>query len=292
MIKASKIWITLVIIANGITHSGADTGISTSYRSMPAYVTGADDITHYRTIESFSVGFYLDDFIRGHDKKTAGRYVTKYYTRIWEEPTKKYPSGRGIEQEVDIGDATAEEINMRNSKFAGQLGHVYSRKVYVEGKVLGVLPGWLNPNRGAGYTLVFNVHAASLERQVDFYAIDAALGKRLFLIPHLFHIYGRVGLSILASYWSEYGDRYVNSQLGAVGNFGLQVQALKGVKFFVESEFRGYGPFFAEEASGHVEMINKFPFWRDRVTYRPEKKEETVRTAVKESLRFGLRFTF
>ena len=96
----------------------------------------------------------------------------------------------------------------------------------------------------------------------------------------------------MAASWREYSDRYVNSQLGAVGNAGLQFQALKVVKLFIESEFRGYGPFLAEEASGHVTMINKFPFWRERVTYHPMKKEETVRTAVKESLRFGLRFTF
>ena len=57
----------------------ADYGMSMSYRSIPAYAKGDDGITHFRTIETGMLSFYLDDTLKGHSKTKGGYYVTKFF---------------------------------------------------------------------------------------------------------------------------------------------------------------------------------------------------------------------
>ena len=132
----------------------ADAGFSISYRSTPVIVEKNwlndsnwpkenayyEGFTNQRTINMVSVSLFFDDSLRGHDDKTPGKYVTKYFVREFEEPSDKYPVGRMIEREVDIGDAeTAEEINVKNGwKFDGDaVPKVYSKKVYVKSRIKG-----------------------------------------------------------------------------------------------------------------------------------------------------------
>ena len=124
----------------------ADAGISISYRSTPVIINKNwlndskwpqerayyEGITTQRTLNMVSVSLFFDDSLRGHDDKTPGKYVTKYFVREFEEPSDKYPVGRMIEREVDIGDAeTAEEINVKNGwkHPDDQVPKVYSKKV-------------------------------------------------------------------------------------------------------------------------------------------------------------------
>ena len=116
-----------------------DAGVSISYRSTPVIVQKNwfndsnwpeerayyEGITTHRTLNMVSVSLFFDDSLRGHDDKSPGKYVTKHYVREFEEPSDKYPVGRMIEREVDIGDAeTAEEINVRNGwKHGDDGGH-------------------------------------------------------------------------------------------------------------------------------------------------------------------------
>ena len=45
----------------------ADSGVSMSYRSMPAYAKGDDGITHFRTIETAMLTWFMDDTVKGRD---------------------------------------------------------------------------------------------------------------------------------------------------------------------------------------------------------------------------------
>ena len=279
----------------------ADYGMSMSYRSIPAYAKGDDGITHFRTIETGMLSFYLDDTLKGHSKTKGGYYVTKFYVRVYEDPSERHPVGRMVEQEVDIGDAqTVEEINMRNAwkKNTDRVSKVYAKQVWVPAKVKGVLPSWTNPNRGAGYTLSLNFVFGSLERKVDIYGVDLLIGKRLFIIPHLFHIYGKMGPSIMGENWNTpWGYADVNVGLGAVVSGGMQIQVLKGIKFFTEAEFRGYGPVLRNETSASITLVNKMPFTEKEVQdyyreYEPNQGKASAKGLVRESLRFGIRFTF
>ncbi len=205
-----------------------------------------------------------------------------------------------IEQEVDIGDAvTAEEINMRNAwkKETDRVSKVYAKQVWVDSKVKGMMPGWTNPNRGAGYTLNLNVVFGSITKTVDIYGIDLLIGKRIFIIPHLVHVYGKVGPSIMVESWQLRYDRWENSNLGAVLSGGAQVQVLKGIKLFGEVEFRGYGPALKYETDATVTLANKLPFMSKEIDqyydeYEKNAGMDTYRDLMKESLRFGIKFTF
>ena len=284
----------------------ADAGVEFSYRPIPAYVSYLPSFpegtqrTSFETIETGMISFYLGDTLKGHSKTDGGYYATKFFVRVFEEPSDNYPVGRMIEQEVDIGDAeTAEEINMRNAwkKNTDRVSKVYAKQVWVESKVKGVLPGWTNPNRGAGYTLSLNVLFGSITKTVDIYGVDLLIGKRVFIIPHLFHVYGKIGPSIMAESWHLRNDRWVNSNLGAVVSGGMQVQVLKGIKFFTEVEFRGYGPALAYETDASVTLLNKLPFMDREIQdhyndYQTNNGMESYRNMMKESLRFGIKFTF
>jgi hypothetical protein len=284
----------------------ADAGVEFSYRPIPAYVSylpsfpDGNQRTGFETIETGMISFYLGDTLKGHSKTKGGYYATKFYVRVYEDPSEKYPVGRMVEQEVDIGDAqTAEEINMRNAwkKESDRVSKVYAKQVWIDSEVKGVLPGWTNPNRGAGYTLSLNIVFGSITKTVDIYGVDLLIGKRIFIIPHLFHVYGKVGPSIMAESWQLRNDRWVNSNLGAVVSGGMQVQVLKGIKFFTEVEFRGYGPALAYETDASITLLNKLPFMEREVRdhysdYQRNDGMTSYRELMKESLRFGIKFTF
>ena len=116
-------------------------------------------------------------------------------------------------------------------------------------------------------------------------------------MPDFFGIYGKVGPTLLAEVWHRYGWAEQNTALGAGLSGGAQIQILKGIKFFGEVEFRGYGPLIHNENSSSVVLVNKLPFMAKEVRdhYRDYERNagmDSYRDLVKESLRFGLRFTF
>ena len=141
------------------------------------------------------------------------------------------------------------------------------------------------------------------DSQGDVYYADMLIGKRLFVIPKLLHVYGKIGPSVFAQNWHEtpyvpHSDkRFINTNLGLIARVGSQMSILRGIKFFVESEFRGYGPVLRTDWNSDVQLINKFPFTEKEVdehyrSYKGNNGVESLRNLVKESLRFGLKFNF
>ena len=109
----------------------ADAGVSVSYRSSPVIIEKNwlndynwpeeaafyEGIVTQRTLNMVSIGLFFDDTLRGHDKKTKGKYVTKYFIRQFEQPSDRYPVGRFIEKEVEIGaGASVEDVNVQNQQ--------------------------------------------------------------------------------------------------------------------------------------------------------------------------------
>ena len=43
-----------------------------------------EGIVTQRTLNMVSIGLFFDDTLRGHDEKTKGEYVTKYFIREFE----------------------------------------------------------------------------------------------------------------------------------------------------------------------------------------------------------------
>ena len=291
----------------------ADGGISISYRSTPviiqknwlndsnwpaeaAYYEG---ITTQRTLNMVSVSLFLDDSLRGHDDKTPGKYVKKHFVREYEEPSDDYPVGRMIDREVDIGDAeTAEEINVRNGWRRGddRVPEVYSKEVYVKSKVKGWLPGWSNPNRGAGYIFGLNFNYAAEDGLVEYYSGDLYIGKRLFILPHFAHMYFKIGPTI-AKYNYDFVDRYLHTEtrIGGFYSMGIQTQVLKGIKLFAEAEFRGYSPASVGDTfnleDNQVDFVNALPpFSKNYKETKFDKK--WARDLVTQGIRFGMKFSF
>ena len=291
----------------------ADGGISISYRSTPviiqknwlndsnwpreaAYYEG---ITTQRTLNMVSVSLFFDDSLRGHDDKTPGRYVTKHFVREYEEPSDDYPVGRMIDREVDIGDAeTAEEINVRNGWKRGddRVPEVYSKEVYIKSKIKGWLPGWSNPNRGAGYIFGLNFNYAAEDGLVEYYSGDLYIGKRLFILPHFAHMYFKIGPTI-AKYNYDFVDRYLHTEtrIGGFYSMGIQTQVLKGIKLFAEAEFRGYSPASVGDTfnleNSQVDFVNALPpFSRNYKDTKFDKK--WARDLVTQGIRFGMKFSF
>ena len=80
-----------------------------------------------------TINIYFDDTVKAHDKKTTGgHYVERYYIKEFEEPSAKYPAGRMKEKEIDIGDATVDQINMQNKwrDPDDRVPKVYKKKVW------------------------------------------------------------------------------------------------------------------------------------------------------------------
>ena len=73
--------------------------------------------------------------------------------------------------------------------------------------------------------------------------------------------------------------------------------SLSRKKFFVETEFRAYGPVVAQNWNSDVNLINKFPFTEKEIdehyrSYKGNNGVESLQNLVKESLRFGIKFKF
>ena len=204
--------------------------------------------------------------------------------------------GRMVEREVDIGDATSEQINAKNGKSPGEEGYVYKKQEYVEKKVFGFLPGWLNPNRGAGYITGMHFNYAAEAEFVEYYSWDVYIGKRLAILPHLAHIYFKIGPSY-ARYNYDFVDRYLatENKIGVFYNIGIQGQVMKGIKVFAEAEFRGYSPAslgdsFNLEGSS-LDFVNTLPPFSKN--YKDTKfSKKWLRDLITQGIRFGLKFTF
>ena len=305
-----KIALPLILLAFPTLLWG-DAGFSISYRSTPVIVeknwlndTNWPDqpafyegIVTQRTLNMVSLNIYFDDTLKAHDKKTTGgHYVERYYISVYEEPSSKHPVGRMIEKEVDIGDATPEEINAKNAwrDKDNRAPKVYKKKVWVDKKVDGWLPNWLNPNKGAGYITGVNFNYAAEKDLVEYYSGDIYIGKRFFILPHLFHIYFKVGPSF-ARYNYDFVDRslFTETKIGGFYNIGLQFLVVKGVKVFAETEFRGYGPAPMSDSfnleKSNVEFVNALPpFSKNYKDTNISKK--WARDLITQGIRFGLKF--
>ena len=305
-----KIALPLILLAFPTLLWG-DAGFSISYRSTPVIVeknwlndTNWPDqpafyegIVTQRTLNMVSLNIYFDDTLKAHDKKTTGgHYVERYYILVYEEPSSKHPVGRMIEKEVDIGDATPEEINAKNAwrDKDNRAPKVYKKKVWVDKKVDGWLPNWLNPNKGAGYIMGVNFNYAAEKDLVEYYSGDIYIGKRFFILPHLFHIYFKVGPSF-ARYNYDFIDRslFTETKIGGFYNIGLQFLVVKGIKVFAETEFRGYGPAPMSDSfnleKSNVEFVNALPpFSKNYKDTNISKK--WARDLITQGIRFGLKF--
>ena len=305
-----KIALPLIILAFPTLLWG-DAGFSISYRSTPVIVEKNwlnssnwpeqpafyEGIVTQRTLNMVSLNIYFDDTLKAHDKKTTGgHYVERYYILVYEEPSSKHPVGRMIEKEVDIGDATPEEINAKNAwrDKDNRAPKVYKKKVWVDKKVDGWLPNWLNPNKGAGYIMGVNFNYAAEKDLVEYYSGDIYIGKRFFILPHLFHIYFKVGPSF-ARYNYDFVDRslFTETKIGGFYNIGLQFLVVKGIKVFAETEFRGYGPAPMSDSfnleKSNVEFVNALPpFSKNYKDTNISKK--WARDLITQGIRFGLKF--
>ena len=305
-----KIALPLIILAFPTLLWG-DAGFSISYRSTPVIVeknwlndTNWPDqpafyegIVTQRTLNMVSLNIYFDDTVKAHDKKTTGgHYEDRHYISVYEEPSRKCPAGRMIEKEIDIGDATPEEINAKNAwrDKDNRVPKVYKKKVWVDKKVDGWLPDWLNPNKGAGYIAGVNFNYAAEKDLVEYYSGDIYIGKRFFILPHLFHIYFKVGPSF-ARYNYDFVDRslFTETKIGGFYNIGLQFLVVKGIKVFAETEFRGYGPAPMSDSfnleKSNVEFVNALPpFSKNYKDTNISKK--WARDLITQGIRFGLKF--
>tara|TARA_R110000824_G_scaffold183568_1_gene364564 strand:+ start:201 stop:1136 length:936 start_codon:yes stop_codon:yes gene_type:complete len=290
-----------------------DAGVSISYRSTPVIVQKNwlndsawpaetayyEGITTQRSLNMVSVSLFFDDSLRGHDDKTPGMYVTKYFVREFEPPSDNHPVGRMVEREVDIGDAVSvDEINTRNGWKQGddRVPKVYQKNVYVKSKIKGWLPGWSNPNRGAGYIFGLNFNYAAEDELVEYYSADIYIGKRLFILPHFAHLYFKIGPSV-AKYNYDFVDRSMSTEtrIGVFYNVGIQTQVLKGIKFFAEAEFRGYSPTSVGDTfnleNNQVDFVNVLP--PSSKNYKDTKfTKGWFRGLVTQGIRFGMKFSF
>jgi len=182
-----------------------------------------------------------------------------------------------------------------NRKSAGMEGYIYTKEVFTSAQLNNNwLPDTINPAKGAGYIFGLNLNIGSVSGIVDMYSSDLYIGKRITLLQHMLHTYFKTGPSVMMTRWDinflEY--RFSNVQLGAMANIGIQTQLLKGVKIFIESEWRVYGPHFSQETTSELQMVNKIPFWDKNISFNSNNIEGSARSIVRESLRFGIRFSF
>ena len=157
-------------------------------------------------------------------------------------------------------------------------------------------PRALRVSKGAGYIFGVNFNYAAEDGLVEYYSWDAYIGKRLFLIPHLAHLYFKIGPT-----WARYNydfidrDLYTETRIGVFYNLWLQVLVIKGIKIFAETEFRGYGPapmgdsFNLEESQ--MDFVNTMPPFSKN--YKDTKlTNKWARDLVTQGVRFGLKFNF
>ena len=157
-------------------------------------------------------------------------------------------------------------------------------------------PRALRVSKGAGYIFGINFNYAAEDELVEYYSWDAYIGKRLFLIPHMAHLYFKIGPS-----WARYNydfierELFTETRIGAFYNLGLQVLVVKGIKIFAETEFRGYGPAPMNDSfnleGSQMDFVNTLPPFSKN--YKDTKfTKEWARDLITQGVRFGLKFNF
>jgi len=255
----------LITVTASARAADADTGISMSFRDIPMKLSQERHVEKlYRTMETASVNIYFDDLIRARDERTARTIETIYYIKRSSPPTEENPIGEVWYEEVDLKGVSRDEYNLLNHNKPGMQGYIYEREVFVPARLKNSwLPNQINPAKGAGYIFGLNLNLGTVPDVVDMYSADIYLGKRVTILPHLFHTYFKIGPSVMATRWNvdpRYG-RLTNVQFGGLSNIGLQLQVLKGVKVFVETEWRLYGPYVDQNTTSNLRMVNKLVFW-------------------------------
>ena len=157
-------------------------------------------------------------------------------------------------------------------------------------------PRALRVSKGAGYIFGINFNYAAEDELVEYYSGDAYIGKRLFLIPHLAHVYFKIGPSF-ARYNYNFIDRdlFTETRIGVFYNLGVQVMVLKGLKVFAETEFRGYSPAPMNDSfnleGSQMDFVNALPPFSKN--YKDTKfTKEWARDLITQGVRFGLKFNF
>ena len=157
-------------------------------------------------------------------------------------------------------------------------------------------PRALRVSKGAGYIFGINFNYAAEDDLVEYYSWDAYIGKRLFLIPHLAHLYFKIGPT-----WARYNydfierELFTETRIGGFYNLGLQVLVIKGIKIFAETEFRGYGPAPMSDSfnleGSQMDFINTLPPFSEN--YKDTKfTKGWARDLITQGVRFGLKFNF
>ena len=159
-----------------------------------------------------------------------------------------------------------------------------------------IWPRALRVSKGAGYICGLNFNYAAEDELVEYYSWDAYIGKRLFLLPHVAHLYFKIGPS-WARYNYDFVDRYLftETRIGAFYNLGIQVLVMKGLKIFAETEFRGYGPAPMSDSfnleGSQMDFVNTLPPFSKN--YKDTKfTKEWARDLITQGVRFGLKFNF
>jgi len=157
-------------------------------------------------------------------------------------------------------------------------------------------PRALRVSKGAGYIFGINFNYAAEDELVEYYSWDAYIGKRLFLIPHMVHLYFKIGPS-----WARYNydfierELFTETRIGGFYNLGLQVLVVKGIKIFAETEFRGYGPAPMSDSfnleGSQMDFVNTLPPFSEN--YKDTKfTKGWARDLITQGVRFGLKFNF
>ena len=157
-------------------------------------------------------------------------------------------------------------------------------------------PRALRVSKGAGYIFGINFNYAAEDELVEYYSWDAYIGKRLFLIPHMAHLYFKIGPS-----WARYNydfierELFTETRIGGFYNLGLQVLVVKGIKIFAETEFRGYGPAPMSDSfnleGSQMDFVNTLPPFSKN--YKDTKfTKGWARDLITQGVRFGLKFNF
>jgi len=166
----------------------------------------------------------------------------------------------------------------------------YGSKVsYVDFLTINVYADdWLKSRNKAGYIFGWNVSYAPKSKTFEMFTTDFYIGKRLFVIPKLAHVYFKVGPSVATIFYSpQVKSQNYDVRLGVIGSLGLQAQVLKGIKLFSEYEFRKYSE-VATIGSGvnpNISIVNTLPSKTDFID------GETRKSFLKQ-LKFGMKFSF
>ena len=157
-------------------------------------------------------------------------------------------------------------------------------------------PRALRVSKGAGYICGLNFNYAAEDGLVEYYSWDAYIGKRLFLLPHVAHLYFKIGPT-WARYNYDFIDRelFTETRIGAFYNLGLQVLVVKGIKIFAETEFRGYGPAPMNDSfnleGSQMDFVNTLPPFSKK-NKDTKLTKECARDLITQGVRFGLKFNF